>query len=661
MTEDLDARSQIIVKLGKDRRLAHRVFFGHRHPNTTPPFHYEIVDLWHSSAPKVLIKAFRGAAKSTLAEEAIIIQAAYREFKNGIVLGETVDRAIERLRAIKHEFETNTALDECFGNLVGGTWSEGKIILANGVIIQAFGRGQSLRGSKHLDFRPDRAFGDDVENEESVATPEAIEKAMRWLMSVVMPALAPGALIRINGTPLHPRSVIEQLSMDPDWVTRTYPIEHVDAESGELVATWADRFPLIEIEKKRQSYARLGLQDNFQQEFMCKAEDPTQKAFTPDLLRVESTTRTWHAVYAMYDPARTVKSTSASTGVAVWSWINNRLIVWDARAGMWKPDEIIRDIFEVDEHYRPIVVGVERDGLEEFIQQPIRQEQLRRGYAIPVRALKAPKDKHSFIRGLQPFFKAHEVIFAKELPEAREQLLGFPTGRIDIPNALAYALMLRPGILIYDGFSTQNVVDELHRVGRDPVYLAVNATTVCTTAALVQLVNGGLHVLADWVREGDAGTNLDAIVREAGAAAGGASQNKVHLFAGPDHFGNYDTFGLRAAARKIPVSVGRGGSELIGREEVRALFGRATRGQPALRVSTSARWTLNAFAGGYCKEVTRHGVLTEFAVPGPYKVLMEGLECFAALMKGTSIGSDDEVHYRVAADGRRYVSALANR
>ena len=657
MSEELDQREQTIVKLGKNRRLAHRVFFGHRHPNATPPFHYEIVDLWHSSAPKVLIKAFRGAAKSTLAEEAIIIQAAYREFKNGIVLGETVDRAIERLRAIKHEFETNTALEECFGNLVGGTWSEGKIILANGVIIQAFGRGQSLRGSKHLDFRPDRAFGDDVENEESVATPEAIEKAMRWLMSVVMPALAPGALIRINGTPLHPRSVIEQLSTDPDWVTRTYPIEHIDAESGELVATWPDRFPLPEIEKKRQSYARLGLQDNFQQEFMCKAEDPAMKPFTSDLLRVEPTVRTWHAVYAMYDPARTVKSTSASTGVAVWSWISNRLIVWDAYAGMWKPDEIISDMFTVDDRFRPVVLGVERDGLEEFILQPLRQEQLRRSYAIPVRALKAPKGKLDFIRGLQPFFKAHEVIFAKELPEAREQLLGFPTGRIDVPNALAYALMLRPGILIYDGFSTANVVDELHRVGRDPVYLAVNATTVCTTAALIQLVNGGLHVLADWVREGDAGTNLDAIVREAGAAAGG----KFSLFAGPDHFGNYDTFGLRAAARKIPVSVGRGGSELIGREEIRALFGRATRGQPALRVSTSARWTLNAFAGGYCKEVTRHGVLTEFAVEGPYKVLMEGIEHFAALLKGTSIGSDDEVHYRVAADGRRYVSALANR
>jgi len=660
----LDPRSELIVKLGRNPRLAHAVLFGHRHPNTTPDFHNEIIDLWHSDAPKVLIKAFRGAAKSTRAEEAIIIRACLRQFKNCIVLGETYERAVERLRAIKNEFDTNAYLEDLFGNLVGDTWSEGRIVLANGVAIQAFGRGQSLRGSKHLDWRPDLAFGDDIENEESVATPEAIEKCMRWLMSVVMPALDPNALVRINGTPLSPQAVIEQLEAvvtpegEKDWESRTYPIRSINAETGELQATWPDRFSLAWITAKEAEYARLGLHNNFAQEYLCKAEDMSQKPFTVDLMRVEPMVRTWQAVYAMYDPARTVKSTSASTGIAIWSWLNNRLIVWDAYVGMWKPDEIIADMFRVDDLYRPIVIGVEEDGLHEFILQPLRQEQLRRAYAIPIRPLKAPKGKLDFIRGLQPFFKAKEVTFAKDCPEAVAQFLGFPTGRIDVPNALAYALRLRPGQPIYDGFTVQNITEDLGLVQRQSVYLVVNATTLCTTAALVQVIDGGLHVIDDWVREGDPGQGLGGICKAAGAAASG---HKVRVFAGPQHFSQHDTVGLRAAARKIPVDVGQGQAPHIGREEIRLLTRRLTRGFPALRVSTQARWVLNAFAGGYAQEVTKHGVLSEFAVEGPYRTLMEGIESFAALLKSSSIRDDEPVHYATTPDGRRYISSLGNR
>lgn len=658
----LDTRSELIVKLGRNPRLAHAVLFSHRHPNKTPPFHDEIISLWHSPKPKVLVQAFRGAAKSTRAEEAIIIRACLRQFRNCIVLGETYERAVERLRAIKHEFETNPYIEDLFGNLVGDTWSEGRIVLSNGLAIQAFGRGQSLRGSKHLDFRPDLAFADDVENEESVATPEAIEKCMRWLMSVVMPALDPTALVRVNGTPLHPQSVIKQIEQvvdpatgDKDWESRVYPIEAIDAESGDRVAAWPDRFSLAWIDAKKAEYIRLGLGTHFQQEFMCAAEDLSQKPFTSDLIRVEPLIRTWHAVYAMYDPARTVKTTSASTGVAVWSWLNNRLIIWDAYAGMWKPDEIIADMFRVDDLFRPVVIGVEQDGLHEFILQPLRQEQLRRAYAIPIRPLKAPKGKLDFIKSLQPFFKAREVIFAKDCPDAVAQFLGFPTGRIDIPNALAYALRLRPGQPVYDGFTVQNIADELALVQRQPVYLVVNATTMCTTAVLVQVVDGGLHVIDDWVREGDPGQGFGDICRAAGIAAGGA---KVRVFAGPQHFSDHDVIGLRAAARGVPVDVGRSGAEHVGREEIRGLLRRLTRGYPAFRVSTQARWTLNALAGGYAQEVTKHGVLSEFPVDGPYRVLMGGLESFASLLKSSSIRDDEPVHYATTPDGRRYISSL---
>lgn len=647
-----DARTEVLYKLAGNLKLAHQSLFAHRHPQATPDFHWQMIEDWHSPAPRVVNQAFRGAAKSSIGEEAICIAGSYKMFRNALVLGDTSDRANDRLRAIKHEFETNEAMEAMFGKMVGPVWRNEKIVLSNGVVIQAYSRGQSLRGCKHNDVRPDFCFGDDLENEESCSSEEQIAKTMQWLLAVVIPALDINAKVRINGTPLHPRAMICQIAGDPTWVSRSYPIEIVN-EAGETVPIWPARYPRKWIDEKRESYARHGYFNHFAQEYLCKAEDPANKTFTANMMKVEPTVRTWQPCYSMFDPARSTKQTSASTGAATWSWINRKLVVWEAKAGIWKPDEIVSEIFRVDQEFRPITIGVEADGLEEFIMQPLRHEQVRRAYAVPIRPMRAPKGKLDFIRGLQPFFKANEVVFARNCPDAVSQFLGFPTGKIDVPNALAYALMLRPGQPIYDGFTSQHVVEDLPLVMRQPVYLAINATGACTTAALVQLFDGCIAVLADWVREGDPGFNLDPIMREAGPYA----QTRPKLFAPPRHFTAYDIIGLRAAARALPADLGRGGQEHSGREEIRSLLGRMTKGRPMVMVSTNARWTLNALSGGYCREVTKHGSLTEQAIEGPYRTLMEGIESLAALTKSITLRDDDAVNYAYTPDGRRYISS----
>jgi hypothetical protein len=653
MDDETKIREAAVLDLLREPVLAHRTLFRHRHLNVTPSFHREIIELWHGASDRVLIQAFRGAAKSTLAEEAIIIAALARRFFNVIILGETYERAVERLRSIKHEFETNVFLTELFGDQVGPIWSEQRIVLNNGVVIQAFGRGQSLRGSKHLDRRPDIAFADDIENEESVATSEAIEKCKTWLLATVLPALEPGAPIRVNGTPLHPRSVICQLASDPGWVSKTYPISYIDSAGAE-VSTWPDRFPLADIDKKRADYQRMGMAHTYAQEFLCMAEDPAQKVFVDNLIRVEPTVRTWQAVYAMCDPARTIKARSSSTGMAVWSWINNRLIVWDAFCGFWKPDEIVQEIFKIDQTYNPVVIGVERDGLEEFILQPLRHEQVKRGISVPIRPLRAPTGKFSFITGLQPYFRAGEVIFAHECPDAREQFLNFPSGRIDIPNALAYALTLRPGQAVYDAFNTSHVVDEL-RARRD-VWCAVNSDGRSTAAMVVQFADGSVNIIADRVREGEPAAHLADILAELKLESGA---NNFRMMIPPVHYATYSPIGLRAAMHGLPADYTRGGDPAVGRAEITSLLNRLAHGRPALQVSAHARWTLNAFAGGYCRELGKNGALTAEPVNGPYAVLMAGLESFAAVLKALRRNEEDdlEVNYAYTPEGRRYISS----
>jgi hypothetical protein len=77
-----------------------------------------------------------------------------------------------------------------------------------------------------------------------------------------------------------------------------------------------------------------------------------------------------------------------------------------------------------------------------------------------------------------------------------------------------------------------------------------------------------------------------------------------------------------------------------------------------LKVSTRARWTLNAFSGGYARKLNKSGVLSEFAEEGPYRTLMEGLESFAALMR-IAQREDEKLNLKVTDNGRRYLSARA--
>lgn len=651
-----DALRDAFVKLAANRVLAHQTIFKHRHPNVSPYYHREMIQDWHSPLQHLMWRVFRDGGKSTIAEEGICLNAGFREFANCVVIGETFDRASERLQAIKHEIETNELLARLFGDLKGSVWADDEIVLSNNIRILAMGRGQSIRGIKFNEHRPDFFLWDDLESEESVRTPESRLKTRRWAIKEMLPACNPNHKGRMLATMLDPEDLTGELSKPgTGWTTRIYPIEY-RGDQGERVPSWPDRYPLSWIDTKKRSFEKLGMLRDYNMEYMCFADSDADKAFRAEMFRVEPQVRTWQAVYAMFDPARTVNANSATTGYAAWSWVANRLVVWDSWAKMLMPDEIVNSVFECDASYRPTIIGVEEDGLNEFLMQPLRHEQAKRGVMLPVRALRAPRGKLDFIRGLQPFFSAREIWFAKEMPDLRQQLLSFPTGRIDAPNALAYALAMRPGAPMYDDFSGRHVAEELHPTTARPAWLCVNATASFVSAALVQSIDGCIRVFADWMREGEPAAVIRDIISEANVEAG----QQVRVTCGPTHFDRFNNHGLVQAVIRIPLECRKGLTPERGRDYVRNLLVKELRGMPALLVSSRARWVSNAFAGGYARVLQKQGMLAEYAEEGPYRVLMEGIESFIGLLQLGTAEDDDgaETRYAVNQNGVRYRTAL---
>jgi hypothetical protein len=153
--------------------------------------------------------------------------------------------------------------------------------------------------------------------------------------------------------------------------------------------------------------------------------------------------------------------------------------------------------------------------------------------------------------------------------------------------------------------------------------------------------------LGDWIREREPGAVVGEIIRDARLQIG----KPLVLHAGPSHFERYDTVGLRGAVARLPAELRPGGPIDKGRAELRSLLQRQIRGEPALRVSSEASWTLKAFAAGYA----RNGFKLATVGDDVYQLLIEGLESFVGTAQLT--GEPAKVRYAIGRDGRRYITA----
>lgn len=652
---DNGERARIIEEFLADPVLCHSVLFEHRHPQKTPEFHKEMIRGWWSDTLRYGDEAFRGAAKSTIAEDAICAMACVRFFKYCLIIGNTERSAVDRLSAIKHEIEFNEKLIQIFGTLKGPTWNEAEVLLSNGVLITAKGAGQTIRGTKHWEQRPDILFVDDLEDEENVSSPDARAKLKRWFWRSLIPACEPNAKIRIVGTPLDPDSLLESVRRDSGWEFHVYPIVVPAVTDPKLweYSNWEDRFPLSKIRQIRDESERVGDLQGFVQEYLCQSEEPRLKAFQRSrIVRVDHFPD-WAPTLVAVDPARTaVVGKSARTGYVAVSSVGSKLYVRSAYGEYHQPAEIVLETFKLDRMFNPIRVGIEKDGLEEFLMQPLRQEALKSGQPIPLVPLNAPRDRNkiSFISGLQPFVESGEIVMCGEFKQLFDEMEGFPRGLKDILNALAYIPQMRGGRPVYEDFGLIHVAPSLVVDYRRPVYLTLSCRPGYTAGALVQYLNGAIRIYADWLREGDVTAALEQMIPEARVIAG----REVEIVTPGSQLDRFNNTGLPSAISRLRLRPTRiPWKDTLG--SLRPFLQRQSLHQPAFMASRAARWTINGLALGYSYGLDGGASLNRMPENDYYAALFEGIEGLAKwLTIRPDVEDNDEIRYAYTREGHRY-------
>jgi hypothetical protein len=666
----------LLRQISEDRALGSQLLFSHRHPQETPKFHVQVMDLWRGADEFVLIEAFREAGKSTLSEEFLLLEACFGNFRYALVFGETYTKAVQRLSAIKHEALRNTKLHALFGKLKGEIWSENAIVLANGCRIEAHGWEEEIRGYKWLDARPDRAYLDDIENKSMVRDTASVDASWRKLNTELIPALdKEHRKVRVTGTPLADDCLVNRCKKSPEWVHASFPICYtpdgkVGAEAIDdpaALATWPERYSMEWIRKEKARFESGGLLREYVQEYMLLAASTQGKPFAEEEIRyLDVAPGIYTPKVYICDPARTTNvSTSDRTGRVVASRIGTTIYVHESSGEYWKPDAIVSGCFDTSERFDDCEIAIERNSLDEWLMQPMRNEMLRRGKSLNVQAILAPPDrsKEQFILGLQPFFKAGDIVLVGgpgKHPQLKAEIVNFPSGKRDILNALAYVQRVFGGQPVYPEFGQDNIVMQWVPDRSDQLAVGFHSTSSETACVLVSISGRRMTVLADWV---SSLSPLDA-VRDMFMLVSAAYPNR-HLttWVPADVYDQQGRVALMDALKSVKAEVHKGGYITASRGILADKIRMEIQRRRLFLVDSNARATLQALASTYKIEVGSDGRAKGEPVKNVSRTLAEALECLTFGIEQSKSASElpDGFGESRNAQGVEYFSALRPR
>lgn len=140
----------------------------------------------------------RELAKSTRAMMEFIKLAMQKRIRNVILVSNTADNAERLLLPFKINFESNNRLRNDYGDQVNpGRWEGGEFILKNGCAFRSMGAGQSPRGSKNEEARPDAILIDDIDTDEEARSKKRIQTKWEWIEQALIPTVSISGNYRI--------------------------------------------------------------------------------------------------------------------------------------------------------------------------------------------------------------------------------------------------------------------------------------------------------------------------------------------------------------------------------------------------------------------------------------------------------------------------------
>lgn len=417
------------------------IYFHHYIHHPTAGFQKEIFAISEDETIKqCIIVAFRGSGKSTIMSLSYPLWAILGKPQKRfvLILSQTQAQARQIMANLKAELESNGLLKTDLGPFEdeSSEWNLQTIVLKKyNARIAVASTEQSIRGTRHKEYRPDLIICDDIEDLNSVKTQEGRDKTYNWLMGDVLPTGSTSTVLVVVGNLLHEDSCVMRLKKNIEnypklGVFRSYPLIK---DNGEIL--WPGKYPgEQDILRLRQSYDPIA----FQREFMLRIVPPDTQIVRPEWLHYYNELPPedeCSLILISVDPAITEKDSADYTAIIVakiYGPQNNRKfyilpVVINRRLGFPKLIKTIKDLTKQIRHQKgKLTIVVEGVSAQEYIVQHLADE----GY--PVKGHRIKEDKRSRLMLITNFLQQGGILFPKNGCELLiRQMLYFGAERYD--------------------------------------------------------------------------------------------------------------------------------------------------------------------------------------------------------------------------------------
>lgn len=430
----------------------------------------------------------RDHAKSVVTDVlAVVYLKCKGEAKNLILASHNEENAIDLLTPLKLEFEKNQRIIYDYGKQeTPGRWEGHKFITMDGCSFRAVGAGQSPRGSRDEEARPDIIIVDDIDTEEVCRNSERLRLLWEWVSGALFGCFSIQGRKRfiIVGNKIAPDCIIERAKKESEYhkqvniLTKGKVDQLYIKEIKKQASTVDPESKDLRVWKECVKYAELGYKPTWHQRFtmfdcvymivkmgyrMSQREyfnNPISegKVFKKAWMQYKALPkmREYQYLMAYLDPGFKKTATSDSKSLILVAMHKSEFHIRKVFCGKASVEEMIEWCYSTDSYVKANQASYRLKMEEVFLQSLLYKDftaaGITKGYQLPVTGDKRKKpDKDARIEAMEGYFERGVIFFDEEIKEEHhtqalvEQLLNFEPGvktLKDGPDALEGAIHL---------------------------------------------------------------------------------------------------------------------------------------------------------------------------------------------------------------------------
>lgn len=406
-------KQERIARLKKDYDAFVKYYFENTYAMCdNAPFHIKLAKkVRRDRYIKLLLGWARGLAKSTHCDILLPLWLwCNGDLKVMLLIGQTQEKANKLLGDLQAEFEGNQRLRNDYGNQLGtGSWQDGNFATANDCAFFALGVGQSPRGIRYHQFRPDYIVCDDLDTKQVCRNPKRVREYANWICEDLIPCMDErgGRFIDVNNV-FAKHTILTELRDTREG----FEYWQQDATDADFNPTWAAKYT-------REYYLKLATDIgmlSFQAEFNNKPyvegtifkNEMIQWAEIPHLNHFDH-------IVAFWDVAYSDSKTADFNAIKVWGLKGSNFYLIKAFVRQCKMYDAIRWMFDFNDSL-PESVHVNFYFESQFWNDALRmvyeQVQAERGKSIPlIRSDRSKANKFDRIVSMLPFYEQGRIFY----------------------------------------------------------------------------------------------------------------------------------------------------------------------------------------------------------------------------------------------------------